>query len=71
MATKQTAFRLPEDLVERLDAYAKQVERENPGMTVSRADAVRMLLTRALDLAASDRSETESRQSARRRAREE
>lgn len=46
--TKQTAFRLPEELVDDLDKYAAQMERENPGMSFSRADAVRVLLTRGL-----------------------
>jgi hypothetical protein len=45
----QVAFRLDEDLVKRLDRYAKQMEREMPGFKVSRADAVRLLLIRALD----------------------
>lgn len=47
--TQQTAFRLPTDLVRRLDRHAKRLEAERPGLAVSRADVVRMLLTRALD----------------------
>jgi hypothetical protein len=47
--TVQVAFRLDEDLVKRLDKYAKQMEHEMPGFKVSRADAVRLLLIRALD----------------------
>ena len=47
--TKQTAFRLPEGLVERIDAYAETLMAATPGLNVSRADAVRMLLLRALD----------------------
>jgi len=43
------AFRLPDDLIGRVDAYAKRLEAEQPGITVTRADAVRALLTRALD----------------------
>lgn len=45
MNTKQTAFRLPKELVNDLDKYAAQMKRENPGMRFSRADAVRVLLT--------------------------
>jgi predicted DNA-binding protein len=49
MATRQTAFRLPEDLLERLDAYAAKLTRELPGLQVNRADAVRRLLEMALE----------------------
>jgi len=47
--TKQAAFRLPVSLLARLDAYAEQMGVEQPGMTFTRADALRVLLTRALD----------------------
>lgn len=48
--TEQVAFRLPSTLIARLDDYAKQLAIEQPGMRVTRTDAVRVLLTRALDL---------------------
>ena len=47
--TTQCAFRLPNDLVKRLDAYAERMSAEQPVMVFTRADAVRMLLTRALE----------------------
>jgi hypothetical protein len=47
--TEQVAFRLPRKLIARLDDYAKRVAGEQPGMTVTRTDVVRILLTRALD----------------------
>ena len=47
--SKQVAFRLPASLLERLDRYAVQLEREQRGMTVNRTDVVRILLTRGLD----------------------
>lgn len=47
--TQQAAFRLSTSLLERLDSYAERLRREQPGMTVSRSDVVRLLLTRALD----------------------
>jgi hypothetical protein len=47
--TLQTAFRLPESLIKRIDAHAKRMETENPGLEFTRVDAVRSLLTRALD----------------------
>lgn len=47
--TKQTAFRLPEGLIARVDAYAERLTRERPGMPATRADAVRILLSMALE----------------------
>jgi hypothetical protein len=49
--TQQVAFRLPADLVKRLDRHGKRLEEASPGMTFTRADVVRMLLTTALDQA--------------------
>lgn len=49
--TVQVAFRLPESMVERIDAYVDKQRQGLPGVSFSRADAVRYLLTRALDLA--------------------
>lgn len=48
-AKKQVAFRLPESLISRIDAFAEQCERERPGLSVSRTEALVILLTRALD----------------------
>ena len=42
------AFRLEDALLRRLDAYAKQLESETPGLKLARADVVRVLLLRAL-----------------------
>jgi hypothetical protein len=47
--TEQVAFRLPADLVKKLDDYAARLAREQPGMTFTRTDVVRMLLTRGLE----------------------
>ncbi len=46
---RQQAFRLPESIIERLDRYAERLRREQPGLEVSRADVVRLLLARALE----------------------
>ena len=54
MATKQVAFRFPVKLVERLDAFAEKLQRASPGLRVTRADAARLLLTRALEAANQD-----------------
>jgi len=45
----QLAFRLPEELVERIDTHVKRLGRDNPGLDFTRTDAVRSLLVRALD----------------------
>jgi len=56
MAPKtQTAFRLEEELIERLDRYADRLNREQPGLDVTRAAVVRLLLMKALDEVESDR----------------
>lgn len=48
-ATTQVAFRLPESLLKRLDRHAERLSQEHPGLTFTRVDALRTLLTRALD----------------------
>jgi len=45
---KQTAFRLPPVLLKRLDKFAKRRTAET-GMAMNRTDAVRVLLTKALE----------------------
>jgi Arc/MetJ-type ribon-helix-helix transcriptional regulator len=47
--TTQVAFRLPDSLIARLDRHVERVSKEHPGLDFSRTDAVRSLLTRALD----------------------
>jgi hypothetical protein len=47
--TTQVAFRLPDSLITRLDRHVERMTKEHPGLDFSRADAVRSLLTRALD----------------------
>lgn len=47
--TTQLAFRMPNGLIERLDRHVARMDRDHPGLTFTRADAVRSLLTRALD----------------------
>lgn len=46
---KQTAFRLTVELLARLDRYAEHLQREHPGLTITRTDALRMILSRVLD----------------------
>jgi hypothetical protein len=47
----QMVVRLPQDLVDRVDAHAERLRSEQPGPKWTRADVVRLLLTRALDAA--------------------
>ena len=47
--TTQLAVRLTDALLARVDAYTERLCQERPGITVTRADAVRNLLTEALD----------------------
>jgi hypothetical protein len=48
-ATQQTAFRLPVSLLARLNLYAERMRSEQKGLSVTRSDVVRLLLTKALD----------------------
>ena len=45
---RQVAFRFPEDLLERIERYRTKLAGEVPGMEVTPADAVRVLLEKAL-----------------------
>ena len=49
--TPLVAFRMAKELTDRLDQHAERMGRAHPGLTFTRADAVRELLTRALDAA--------------------
>jgi hypothetical protein len=44
-----TAIRIPAPLLERIDAFARQLQSELPGSEVTRSEAIRILVTRALD----------------------
>lgn len=46
----QLVVRLPAALVRRVDQFAERMRSELPGTRFARAEAVRVLLTRALDL---------------------
>lgn len=48
-STTQVAFRLPDSLIERIDNHVERMRDQLPGIEITRADAVRSLLTRALD----------------------
>ena len=49
--TRAYAFRLPDELMVRLDAHVDRLKAALPGVEVSRTTAVRSLLTSALDSA--------------------
>jgi hypothetical protein len=46
--TQTLAFRLPESLVARIDAYIEKANSSMPGLGFSRAQAVRVLLEKGL-----------------------
>lgn len=48
MSTQQTAFRLPEEVIERIDAFAARLTSQTH-VQVTRTDAVRILLRVGLD----------------------
>ena len=47
--TAVVSIRLPIDLVRRLDRYADELRAVTPGVNVTRTDAARAILTRALN----------------------
>jgi Arc/MetJ-type ribon-helix-helix transcriptional regulator len=47
--TTQVTFRLPDSLIAQLDRHLERMSKEHVGLDLSRADAVRSLLTLALD----------------------
>src|SRR5262249_17771330 len=47
--TTLVAFRLDNDLLKRIDAFAKRLEEQTPGIKLARADAVRAILFKGLD----------------------
>lgn len=49
--TEQVAVRLARSLLERVDGHVERLRAQVPGISFSRADAIRSLLTEALDRA--------------------
>jgi len=47
--TKQMAIRMDLDIITRLDQVVSRLEERTPGLKVSRADAVRVMLVRGMD----------------------
>jgi hypothetical protein len=47
--TTLVAFRLDNELLKRIDAFAKHLEELTPGIKLARANAVRAILLRGLD----------------------
>ena len=42
-------MRYPKALLEKIDKFMREFEKDNPGLKISRADAIRMLVTRGLE----------------------
>lgn len=53
--TLMTHFRLSTELVKRIDAHASRLRERFPGLLISRSDALRMLVERALQDEEEDR----------------
>jgi hypothetical protein len=52
-----SVFRLPPDLLQRIDRYAERLRKEAPWSNATRTDAVRALLLRGLEAASHDEEE--------------
>ena len=48
--------RMPNSLLERIDAHAKAMEKANPGVRISRGDSMRSLILSGLDKATAARA---------------
>lgn len=59
--TPLVAFRMPPELVARLDRHADRMSKATPGLTFTRTDAIRSLLTKALDDVETKRSRSGDR----------
>lgn len=53
--TQQISLRLPVELIDRLDRYVTKINEQHPGWDLTRTDAVRALLTRALEAEETER----------------
>jgi len=47
--TTMVSLRFPNVLLEKIDRYTKVFEKENPGLKITRAVAIRMLVTKGLE----------------------
>ncbi len=47
--TKVITWRLPEDILERLDRHADRMTAASPGLSFTRSDAARVVLCKGLD----------------------
>lgn len=43
--TVSVSARFPKNLVDKIDRFIKQFKKDNPGLSISRADTIRMILT--------------------------
>jgi hypothetical protein len=52
---KQTGLRIPEELLARVDAFAVRLQKEQPGLSIGRADAMRVLIQKGLEAVAAEK----------------
>ncbi|MBF0548628.1 MAG: hypothetical protein HQM08_29630 [Candidatus Riflebacteria bacterium] len=43
------AFRIQADLLEKLERFIRKMKRDNPGLPITRASAIRMIVTKFLE----------------------
>jgi hypothetical protein len=55
IASQQTGIRLPAEIIERLDQQVERMRKRTPGVRITRSDAMRILLARALGEAERER----------------
>jgi hypothetical protein len=58
-ATQQVAFRFTRELLNDVDDFTEDFEEDNPGVSLSRADAVRMLVSRGLEAHKADQEKVQ------------
>ncbi len=59
-SSQQIAIRMPSTLLERIDAFAEKLKLRSPGLRITRADAIRVMIENAL--AQSELSNSSSQQ---------
>jgi len=47
--TVPVSARFPRNLVDKIDRFIKKFKKENPGLSISRADTIRMILIQYFD----------------------
>jgi len=57
--SQQIAIRMPSNLLERIDAFAEKLKLRSPGLRITRADAIRVMIENCLAQSESENSPTQ------------